>query len=56
MEQALDLTQEMTQSLEARRHHSKLRRKSDCNKHKHKSMRYIQTQQLCDLFVTYCIT
>lgn len=55
MEQALDLPQEMTQWSEARRHLSKSRRKSDCNKHKHKSMRCVRAQKRCDLFDTYYI-
>jgi len=56
MEQALDLPQEMTQWSEAQRHHSKSLLKSDCNKHKHKSMRCVRAQKRCDLFVTYYIT
>jgi len=56
MEQVLDLPQEMTQWLEAQRHHNKSRRKSDCNKHKHKSMRCVLVQKQYDLLFTYSIT
>lgn len=41
MERALDLAQ-MTQWSEVRKRHSKSRRKSDCNRHKHKSMRCVR--------------
>lgn len=56
MEQALDLPQEMTQWSEARRHHSKSRRKSDCNKHKPKSMRCVRAEKRYNLLFTNSIT